>query len=157
VAKNARIRKLLPSKLDVLEVNVCIAMFDHALLAFWKKVVMRLEQDYAIIVAMQKVQKGPSEILEIAKQLRNDIAKVEQEFLGVCGWSDDITNESEADLKRLIAVRDCVQVGVAKMEEIAKHKGRGMSFFACGNLGNVSADDATSRYLCTGRPQAAPE
>ncbi|CAB9515628.1 expressed unknown protein [Seminavis robusta] len=151
VSKNARIRKLLPSKLDVLELNVCIAMFDHALLAFWRKVVIRLEQDYAVVVAMQKTQKDPQEILEAAKQLRTDVGRVEKEFLGVCGWSDDITTESEADLKRLIAVRDCVHMGVRKMEEMAKTKGRGLGFFACGNLNTVdsSGGGATSTdYLC---------
>lgn len=156
VAKNARIRKLLPSKLDVLEMNVCIAMFDHALLSFWKRVVARLEQDYAVIVAMQKVQKDPQDILLIARQLRTDIARVEKEFLGICGWSDDITAESESDLKRLIAVRDCVQMGVTKMEETAqKLSVTGMnSLFACGNLNSV---DGANRLLCSTRPKASPE
>jgi hypothetical protein len=152
VAKNGRIRKLLPSKTDVLEINVCIAMFDHAMLDFWKKIVVRLEQDYAVIVQMQKVNKNPKEILQIAKVLRADITRVEKEFLGVCGWSDDITSESEADLKRLIRIRDCVHVGVKKLEEIvsSKREGYGMNIFACGAMSDVS-----DRYLC--RPKASPE
>ena len=150
VAKNARIRKMLPSKVDVLEINVCIAMFDHALLNFWKKVVIRLEQDYAVIVAMQKVNKDPAKILQIARLLQTDITVVEKEFLGVCGWSDDITSESESDLKRLIAVRDCVHTGVARLEEMANSRTRGLGLFACGGLNNVS-----DSYLC--KPNAAPE
>jgi hypothetical protein len=146
VAKNARIRKLLPSNLDVLAVNVCIAMFDHALVAFWRKMVIRLEQDYAVVVAMQKTKKDVEEIHQVAKQLLADIEKVEEEFLGVCGWSDDITNESEADLKRFIAVRDCVQMGVKKMDEMSTSKSRRRNLFSCGNLDSV--DDITSSNLC---------
>lgn len=150
VAKNARIRKMLPRKVDTLEINVCIAMFDHALLNFWKKVVIRLEQDYAVVVAMQKVNKNPAEILPIAKMLRADINRVEEEFLNVCGWSDDITNESESDLKRLIAVRDCVQTGVAKLEVMINSRIRGMGLFTCAELNNVS-----DTYFC--KPNAPPQ
>jgi len=156
VAKSPRIQKLLPSKVDVLEINVCIAMFDHALLNFWKKVVIRLEQDYAVIVAMQKVQKDPQEILKIAKLLRADIGRVEKEFLEVCGWSDDITTESESDLKRLIAVRDCVQAGVVKLEEMSTTRGQAMNFFYCGgNALSHVAEGAAPSYIC--RAKAAPE
>ena len=143
VAKNARIRKMLPRKVDVLETNVCIAMFDHALLNFWKRVVIRLEQDYAVVVAMQKLNKNPAEILPIAKMLQTDISRVEKEFLNVCGWSDDITTESESDLKRLIAVRDCVQAGVAKLEVMLNSHIRGMGLFTCAELNNVS-----DTYFC---------
>ena len=127
-------------------------MFDHAMLDFWKKVVIRLEQDYAVVVQMQKVNKNPKEILQIAKVLRSDIARVEKEFLGVCGWSDDITSESEADLKRLIRIRDSVHAGVRKLEEIVNSKTQryGMSIFACGAISDVS-----DSYLC--RPEASSE
>jgi len=142
VAKNARIQKMLPTPVDILEINVCVHMFDHALLNFWKKAIIRIEQDYAVIVAMQKLKKEPQEILKIAHVLQSDITRIEKEFLDVCGWSDDLTSESQADLKRLLSVRDCVHTGVSRLEELVKSYSRG--FFACGGLDNVSGN-----FFCT--------
>ena len=137
VSRLPRLGKLLPSKLEISEVEKAIEVLDEKIVNYLWSTTITSE---AILHAIEKEKlKNPDKALSNAIVLRHDLNSVAEEFTAVRKWSSLLEEETNDSWARLIIVQDSMVSSIKGMEEHQAQLQRSLGF-TCGVL--------PSSYLC---------